>query len=99
MGQRKWDKILAEQDDGGPLGIVARRVGCYKDTVKYWRKRREDGVTEDGPRCTRCGFFGDEKRPIMESGRDLWCELTAQGFDLVGVGRAGVLTAMMQEGI
>ena len=60
---------------------LAERFDCSMTCAaryrRFWAEEKEK--EERGPRCIRCGFYGWEKSPILETGRCLWCELEREG--------------------
>ena len=61
------------------------RYGYSASTIRHWRRewiKQRDGTNDLRPRCSRCGFTGWEKSPLMVNGVCLWCNLEREGLDI-----------------
>jgi hypothetical protein len=94
-GQGKAERALALFAEVGGYDVLsvkdaAMRAGCSEGTVyrarAMWRAGcRAEGMTDPGPKCGHCGFYGEAKNPVRGEGEDalcLWCWLGQAGYDL-----------------
>jgi len=75
------EHILEQEDDGvESMTAIAKRVGCPRYTVRYYRHKRNRKCEKERTRvCKVCECLPWDGNELQEDGVCLWCHLQEEG--------------------